>query len=304
MKPLFPSLSLAIIGAVGASAQNFVPAGPITVLNPLSQFPITVDGQFNGGAVNPGPPISLFPLTEWSDVTPLAFISPPVQNGPLLSVPLGSPGVNSLLYAAVAPGVAAASAELYLMYDYLPRTNPGFGPSEFIADIQFPLTIGANKFPDSVVQFRGHNPGLNPAGVSFFDVFVDLDGGGAAPPLLAGALGIDEAVVGFGPSTLSMVPHMLIELEVELNIPAGFGSPGGPFPPDGTHGQGLYSPEPAFWIGNSAKDSGDPPSSGAIFTINPNGSTLIVAAVPESSTLTAVALSGILGFQLWRRRRG
>lgn len=297
MKKPFPYLALAVLGAFDALARP-VQLGPISQVNPPSNFAIDVDGQFNAGAINLGPPPSLLPATEWSDVTPLAFISPPLDNGPLLSVPLGTPGVNSLLYAAVAPGTTAVEHELYLMYDYLPRTNPNFGAGEFIADIKFPLTINGVKSPDAVVQFRG-NGVASPT--SFFDVFVDLDGQGPTSPVPAASLGIDEAAVGFGPSTLSAIPHMLIELEATLAIPPGFSS--GFFPPGGS--PGVYSPEPAFWAGSAANDLVDPPISAAIFTINPDGSTLVVAAVPEmgSGLIKLLGATSLLAAHAWRRRK-
>ncbi len=112
--------------------------------------------------------------------------------------------------------------------------------------------------------------------------------------------------MGFGPSTLTSQPHLLVELEVPLLIPAGFASPGGPLPAGGS--EGVYSTDPAFWGGDIANNQVDPPSSQALFTINPDGTTTIVpeapllGSVPETAStawLLAPAM-GILAF--WRRK--
>lgn len=279
---------------------------PGVIINPLSQFPITVDGQFTDG-VSPEGVVQ----GEWSDVTPQAFISPPTNSGQLVLSSLGDPAVNSLLYAAVAPGVSQESAELYLMYVYSPRTNQSFAEGEFIADIRFPFNIG-NINPAAVpgesnitVQFRGAAAGAE----SFFDVFVDIDGDNQGD-FTAEQLGM-EGAAGFGPSPLGQFDHLLVELEVPLFLPEGFGD-GNPFPPEGTPPDaGGYSPDPKFWGADIANDAVDPPASGGIFTINPDGSTIIdssqflpTSAVPEPSTI-ALASFGVfaLGLLKLRRRR-
>ena len=67
---------------------NAAPMRAATVINPLSQFAITVDGRFTGGITNG----HINPMTEWSDITPLAFISPPNNvSGPAVPVALGDP---------------------------------------------------------------------------------------------------------------------------------------------------------------------------------------------------------------------
>jgi hypothetical protein len=188
--------------------------------NPVSSFPVTVDGQFTGG-VDGGQLQG-----EWSDISPLAFISPPTPSGQLLEVPVGDSRANSLLYAAVAQGAAVEGHELCLMYDYLPRTNPTFAPGEFIADVRFPIQPfpspncpqcnGVTKFP-ATVEFRGATPSPG-NGNQNFDVSVEVHGVGMFP---AGDFGM-EGSVGFGPSTLSGQSHLLVELEVGLNTPPNF----------------------------------------------------------------------------------
>jgi PEP-CTERM motif len=266
------------------------------VTNPLSSFTISVDGQFSGGVS--GGAIQ----GEWSDISPLAFISPPTPSGQLLQVAVGDARANSLLYAAVAPGVAVTGHELYLMYDYLPRTNAAFAPGDFIADIRFPIQPspsaacpscnGLTRF-DATVEFRGASP--TPAnGFANFDVSVNVPALGGLFP--ANAFDMDGAI-GFGPSTLSNQNHLLVELEVGLNTPPGF------FGPGSQKDNGTYSPDPAFWGADVTKDAGDPPASAAMFQINPGGSILINGTapfVPEPSTI-CLLLMGVASAVAFRR---
>ena len=174
------------------------------VSNPLSQFPITVDGQFSGGLTGG------IVQGEWSGVTPLAFISPIATNGTLQTTNLGNPAANSLLYAAIAPGVAQTAAELYLMYDYLPRLSQVFTPGEFLADITFPVRNCAGHPVDesvmATVQFRGISilaaEADEPAKIILpYEVFVVFQGSSTRFP--AAQFDI-EGALGFGPSTLSL----------------------------------------------------------------------------------------------------
>jgi hypothetical protein len=267
------------------------------IVNPLSAFEITVDGQFS-------------PSTEWSDVTPLAFIAPPDNSGTLLRTTLDDPNANSHLYAAVAPGAVAEGPELYLMYDYSDRTSLDFGFGEFVADIVFPATVdGAEHMitvqirgaaaATSVESKGGVSATIEPLVDSFFDIFVEYAGQPAPSPRLAELYGI-EGAVGLGSSPLSSAPHLLIELEVPLLITSTFGV----FEPS----DGIYSPAPAFWGASAANDAVDPPISAAIFTINPNGSTTInnnfvTAAIPLPAAVWAGgALLGCVAVRRVMRR--
>jgi hypothetical protein len=238
------------------------------IINPLSQFEITVDGQFTDA-------------NEWSDIDPAWFMSPAVSGSPVPVPPL-DPSANSLLYAGIAPGTAIPAEGLYLLYAYLPRTNPVFTAGEFIADIDFPVSLSGNPQDktDITVQFRGGSSVGAALAVANVDVLVDIDSDGVADQTAA-SLGM-EGAVGFGKSPLSgLIDHLLVELEVPLLIPEGFGTPNDPFPPGGLP-DGIYSPDPAFWGANIANDLLDPPASAAIFTIQPDGST-IVRSLPEPS---------------------
>ncbi|MCE9556786.1 MAG: PEP-CTERM sorting domain-containing protein [Planctomycetes bacterium] len=279
------------------------PAAAEVVTNPLSAFPITIDGAFTDG---------IDPFTgEWSDVTPVAFISPPNPGGALTATTLIDPNANAFTYAVLAPGsvVPTDAAELYLLYDYLPRTNSVFAEGEFIGDISFEIHLDGS--PDATpitVQLRGASAIseslLSAAAASSpFDVFIDA---GALGFLDAEALGI-EVAIGFGASPHSATEHMIVELEVGLTVDSSFFNPN-TFPPGGgPEGDGVYSPAPSFWGGGFANDAIDPPATAAIFQINPDGSTTITSislaaeAVPEPATILLLALA--LPAMLWQARR-
>lgn len=280
------------------------------VVNPVSNFPIETDGLFTGG-VSSG-----MIMGEWADITPVAFISLPDNNsGPAIPVALNNPSRNSLLYAAIAPEANGDIDDLYLMYDYLPRTNPIFSPGEFIADIAFPITLpesrgGRGDNTPIVVQFRGRSGGGGSGGQGQpppgFDVFVDVNGDGNAD-FTAAALGMD-AGLNFGPSTLSANNHLLIELGVPLRIPAGFADPNGRLPGNGINpATGLYDPDPAFWGAGIANNGVDPPASAAFFQILPTGQVVInpvgPAPVPEPSTLMMLGAGLATGALALRRRK-
>lgn len=265
------------------------------IFNSVSQFPITIDGSFSGGVA--GGMIQ----GEWSDIAPAAFISPNTANGPLIPVAFGDPRANSLLYAGIAVEVQGGVNDFYLMYDFLPRTNPVFAPGEFVANVSFPVTLNGlgDNTPITVMFSGGTNPGT-------FNVGIDANGD-LRTDFSAESIGM-EAAVGFGPSALSATDHMLIELGMPLRIPAGFGTPGGPFPGNGINPEtGLYDEDEAFWGSSSATNTGISPSSAAIFQILPNGSTVITPLslnnVPEPSTLVLLGAGVMSGAVALRRRK-
>ena len=257
--------SFTVFGLAGTPARA-------QIQNPLSAFPIEADGAYTTA-------------NEWTDVTPAWFISGPLTGATPTFI--GDPNANSLLFAGLARDNTLSNPELYLMYDYLPRTTPPTKPGEIIGSVNFPLTLaGGSNGPVSrviTVEFIG-SASLGAGGTPFFEVKVNTqDGQGFVDHPELGL----EAGVGFGVTPASIVgaaspfhttTHELIELGVPLDIPAGFGAPGGPFPAGGQSGSGGngYSPDPATWQSEVHDNTNDPPASGGSFTIHPDGSTVIV----------------------------
>lgn len=293
-----------LTGLISAAAGLVLAATGSAQNNGVSQFSMFIDGAFSNG-VGTG---------EWSDVTPAFFFSSPGVS----ATPLPGPaGANSQLFAALGHPVGSTDLSLHLLYDFVPRTNPFVTAGEIFASITFPITLPGRPTGDKQnvsVLFQGasHSALKGSGGVafSFFDVFVDLDSDGVSDgtPQQLGLNLIGAA--GFGPSQLSSIDHLIIELGVELRIPQGFGAQGGPLPGNGINpATGLYDPAPAFWgAAGSADGSGastfgdDPlqPASSASFTINPNGSTTVT---PTPEPTSAVLLIGTLGVLAARRRR-
>jgi hypothetical protein len=139
--------------------------------------------------------------------------------------------------------------------------------------------------------------------VSIFDVLIDTqDGQGFVPHTELGL----EAGLGFGVTPASIVgasspfhtvTHELIELGVPVVVPAGF-STNGPFKSGGQGGNGGNgsSPDPAYWSSAFTDNSGDPPASGGLFAIHPDGTTGIVPhpvpSIPPRPKLTLLSSSG------------
>jgi hypothetical protein len=209
------------------------------------------------------------------------------------------------------------------MYDFLPRTTMPL-PGEIFATVTFPVTLGgifAGRPKDDISVILQAN-----GGGSFFDIFVDLEVNNPSSPLeplRVGGVNSGRfpgllAATSPGGSPLSPIPHLRVELEVPLRIPAGFGTPGGPLPGGGINpATGMYDPDPVFWGAAAGADGqgalagdgkGGPASFGeglqnattVIIGINGDGS-LAVTPTPEPGT--AGLLLGGLGILGARRRR-
>ncbi len=112
------------------SLENRVVLSAVT--NPVSAFPVVVDGQFTAGVINVNVALTL--RGEWSDITPLAFHSPTSPVDTFHATTIGTADANSLLYAGLDPG----ADQPYLLYDHgagLQQTFPTGGS----ADVTFPL---------------------------------------------------------------------------------------------------------------------------------------------------------------------
>ena len=255
-------------------------------------FPVDTDGQYDPN--------------EWSDIKPAWFVSSTSGATPTTA---GDPNANSLLFAALAQDTPTTPPELYLMYDYLGRTNPPTTPGEFLGSVSFPLSVGG------VVKNISVDFNTSSGGPSAFVITVNLhDGSGLHDPNefgLEGALGLGTTPVNAlwgitAGSAFNTTTHELIELGVPLNLPPGFGGPAGPFPQQGKGDGNGYSPDPAFWSSNITDNSGDPPASGGMFTINGDGSTFIVphfVPAPEPSTFVLAGLGTVGLWAVARKRR-
>ena len=303
--PRAASAQFILTGLIAAAASLALPS---VGQAQISTQPFTLDGLFTNGFTPAGP------VGEWSDVTPFAFISTP---GGTTSTTLGNPAKNTLLYAAISHNILSAPGDLqlHLMYDFLPRTTAPLA-GELFASVTFPVTLAGRPKDNISVDFVGN--GL----ASFFDIFVDLDVNDPNSPLIPLSSGLFPGLLGAtkaGPSSLSPIPHLLVELEVPLRINPGFATP----PPAGGTGlpggginpaTGLYDPDPVFWGAAAGGDGahalagkGVSSLSGSlqdatqvIIGISPTGS-LNITPTPEPTS--AVLLLGTLGALAARRRR-
>lgn len=300
---LLPLIAVAMPGQ--ASATRAVEQPVTQVVNAVSGVPVIVDGQFSAGVA--GTP-------EWSDVTPLAFISG--NPGPKVTSRT-DPLADSFVYTGLAPGLAVGDGNaLYLMYDYHSRTNP-FVAGDTIASISFPIHLAPPAFTESLVTVglaladtqtlvtvefgQSANPGNfachSDLGISASQTCTVIKPDGTR--LSAFSLGLFGAV-GFGKSLERPgdPAHLLVELEVPVLVPAAT-----PIFPNAN--AGVYSPDPKFWGASATDNAGDPPISSSIVNIDPvsGQTTTTFAPVPEPTTIVLLGM-GLLGLGMVSRRRG
>jgi hypothetical protein len=222
----------------------------------------------------------------------------------------GAPDGSGNAYLYVEHQLGAKNL-LYLMYDYV-GSPPGSDATNSFFDVFFEVNGGPDP-NDYIVHFdsgsfsaferpHGDIPPFNPDG-SF-----DISPGSGWDPLSPADLALARfsTSIGFGASPDQAANHLMAEFELSVG--------------DATNGgNGIYSPEPAFWSASKGgANVGDPPISSAIFQLNPDGTTFVLPqlgpnggpiqipsqAVPEAG---AVAMLGCAGLSLavfaYRRKR-
>lgn len=274
----------------------------------ISTQPFALDGHFTGGFTPAGP------IGEWSDVTPVSFISTASGTTPTTNT---DPLRNTQLYAAISHNIASPGGDLqlHLLYDFLPRTTlPQL--NEIFASVTFPVTLQGRPKDNISVVFKGNGN----AGPNFFDIFVDLDVNNPSNPLAPINSGPFPGLLGstsLAGSPLSPAPHLLVELEVPLRIAPSQVTPGGPLPGGGINpATGMYDPDPVFWgaaagpeggvatfadgKGGASIGGGLQDATSVIIGINGDGS-LSITPTPEPSS--AALLLGSLAALGARRRK-
>jgi hypothetical protein len=246
------------------------------------------DGGFN--LHNGGSPTSEGP--EWTGLNVAKSV-----------FPVGSDGSGgAVLYVEQGPGT------LYLMYDYINGTsslkNSFFDVffQDRVDNTDYGVRIQGNSFTAFEKPFGPSSP-VNPDG--------SFDFSGAPWTALTQAdltLANFHGAVGFGPSPNSLTSHLLAEFDLTINS-AGSGQP-----------NGIYDPAPAFWSASCTNCSGaigaqDPPITSGIFSLNPDGSTIVSPIFADTSggavqqpneapePASALLLTPALVLLLLRRRR-
>jgi len=201
------------------------------------------------------------------------ILGPNEWNGPNASktfFPQVGPTGGAYLYAEQTQTklTVAGQDNLYLAYDYV--NSPNLGPLSFF-DVFF--EVNNPKDPaDYLVRIFTSNPQNfaafershgSPAPIGSDGSF-DIGPTSGWSPLDSADLSLArfQTAVGFGPTVNAPTPHFLAEFQLSIDR-------------DGNGQNGLYSPDPAFWSA-SAKSAADPPVSSAIFTLNPDGSILVL----------------------------
>jgi hypothetical protein len=215
-------------------------------------------------------------------------------------------------FSGITPTEAGIPNTLFLMYDYVSSAEAGFSVVNSFYDVFFSVPALGD---DYVVRIFGQDnflavekeigtvSSLNPDGTFNLEdpVWSPLDSDDLA-------IAKFQTAIGFGTSPNSGSPHLMAEFQLSINTGAFSGGPS----------TGFYDPAPAFWSASVGKEGSDPPISSAIFTLNPDGSTIVAPAlgpngdpvqqpqqvVPEPSTLAMVGtpvMIGLIGF--CRRKR-
>jgi hypothetical protein len=162
-------------------------------------------------AVNPP---AGFPFTQ-SNVTPLAFISPPPGAGVVAQVTQpDDPNANSFFYAATDGAAGLPPTTLFLVYDYPPLTSPNFTKGQLVAQFSIPLVVlnnGIESEAPTTIEIFGASgcgkivPCVSAAAVGSFGTVKATD------------LGLNVTLT-FGPSANSKVPHAIFGVQAKLLV--------------------------------------------------------------------------------------
>jgi hypothetical protein len=206
---------------------------------------------------------------------------------------------NAWLYVDQGPST------LYLGYDYVGGTITPNAFSFFDVFFQVP-----NEHEDYGVRIHSNNtfeffvkPFGPPSQIAADGSFDFHNAPWSPASSMDTALGQPMGAMAFGSTPNSSSAHVFVEFQLDIN-----NNLGGRQPPK----DGLYDPSPAFWSGgfqgaSLSAAAADPPITSGIFTLNPDGTTIVMPVlganggpvqqipegVPEPSSLLLV-LCGIL----------
>jgi hypothetical protein len=208
-RALRAGLRLAVAISIGCAIAT-VPGQALEVVNPLTSFPITIDGVFSGKIEFPTADGRGILSGEWSDVDPLGFVS--AENGkPIQQAPVSHPEVN--VYVASVARVQRSPVEnvqhIFAFRDRTTAIVPRAGAQ--VARIEIPFYIDGRlheRFAVVVIQ----------AANNVMRALHDSDGDGRTDGSLS-SLGI-ELQARFGSSPLARRPHLVIEMRCPLAIGA------------------------------------------------------------------------------------
>jgi hypothetical protein len=179
-------------------------------------------------AVNAGNPpqssrIPVFNATP----NPIAFVSPPNNQGEAAATELYDPDAQIFFYA-VTTRSGAQPDTFHFIFDFLPRIRRTFQNGENVAEILLPLVLLNRDGSERPVPTTVRIGAICTGGVVCLtaDAVGDFTGSGTPQSHSAAELGLNVSLT-FGPSLISTDPHAIFEVDVGLivthkNNPAHF----------------------------------------------------------------------------------